>query len=87
MRAKQVRAGKSTPFFAAIINPFFFAIILHISLWACFGLYWWFHAGSLYQLVDSGPVGSFRHMRANQVRAGKRRYSVVLLSTCLYTLY
>ena len=31
MRAKQVRAGKSTPFFAAIISPFFFAIILHIS--------------------------------------------------------
>ena len=54
--------------------------LFYISL----GIFWpllvqcWFHAGSLYPLVESGPAGSFRYMRANQVRAGKRRSTVHL---------
>ena len=47
--------------------------LFYISL----GIFWpllvqcWFHAGSLYQLVESGPAGSFRYMRASLLKSGK----------------
>ena len=46
--------------------------LFYISL----GIFWsllvqcWFHAGSLYPLVESGPAGSFRHMRASLLKSG-----------------
>ena len=74
MRAKQVRAGKSTPFFCCHHQPFF---LCHYSTYLSLGIFWptllvqcWFHAGSLYQLVESGPAGSFRHMRASLLKSG-----------------
>ena len=75
MRAKQVRAGKSTPFFCCHHQPFF---LCHYSTYLSLGIFWptllvqcWFHAGSLYQLVESGPAGSFRHMSASLLKSGK----------------